>query len=480
MDHIKSRTCEIARAQATHEGAAKERAAQKQAAQEGAAQAQAVQAQKTATTYTGLKVVSNQLSAPSNADASGANMYPGSSTYNSLGAPPEHKWIESMQNFRRALMKMHEGLPQDMTPKRIKVSQPSNNDRDGHKRELKQQQYLTVYVNTQVAVIDDGIDLDRTLGTNLSTYGDRVEVTGFSYCNCSSSTTISNPSWHQSTYGHGTIMANSVARINPWVSLYTMRINYTSIRIHADSAARAIEDAIIREVDIISISWTIRNLSKKGTHAPGYEDEATAAVDALKRAIDSAKSKGIILFCSASDDIQTKGIDSLPYSQARDHAFRIGAADAWGESDKATEDQKTIAWFFPGKQVADDFNPRLVRSSELKYRDGSSVSTALAAGLASLILYLSNIMEVYSHKDARAEHLARYNDGVEKREVVKKAFENIAKLDDFYKDKKFLPVWALFGRAADSLANSPSPKKDSKDKWVILEDLCTTLFLTST
>lgn len=336
-------------------------------------------------------------------------------------------------------------------------------------------------------MIDDGIDLDRTLSTNLSTYGDRVEVTGFSYCNSSSSTTLSNPSWHQSTYGHGTIMANSVARINPWVSLYTMRIqdevdtgqpNYTSIRIHADSAARAIEDAIIREVDIISISWTIRNLSKQGAHAAhGYGAEASAAVDALKQAIDSAKAKGIIMFCSASDDIQTKGIDTLPYSQAREHAFRIGAADAWGESDKATEDQKTIAWFFPGKQVADDFNPRRVRSSELKYRDGSSVSTALAAGLASLILYLPNVMEVYYRRDARAERLARYNDGAQKREVVEKAFDNIAKRDDFYKEKKFLPVWAVFGWAADSLTDSLSSNKDSEANWEILDRLCTTLFV---
>lgn len=117
MDHIKSRTCEKAQAQAAEE--------------------QKAQAQRTAITYTGLKVRTTQLSAPSNADNSDGDMYPGSSTYNSLGAPPEHKWIESMKNFRRALMKMHEGLPQDMKPKRIKVSQPSKNDRTDQKREVK-------------------------------------------------------------------------------------------------------------------------------------------------------------------------------------------------------------------------------------------------------------------------------------------------------------------------------------------------------
>lgn len=275
-------------------------------------------------------------------------------------------------------------------------------------------------------------------------------------------------------------MANSIVRVNPWVFLYIMRIQDKvdmnsrkdiSIRIHAESAARAIEDAIIAGVKIISMSWTIRNLAKQEPRTAHHEPESQA-IEALRNAIDKAKKASILLFCSASDDIQKKGIDTLPYSQARDYAFRIGAADAYGWSDKATEDQNSIDWFFPGNQVADDFNPRSMRTGELKYRDGSSVATALAAGLASLIMYLANVLKAYNRKDTQtADRFSRYSEMLLHRDVMKKAFENII-TDDKYKDKKFLPVWDLFGTRAEMILGKA---KDAGMKLDVLGELCTKL-----
>lgn len=37
-------------------------------------------------------------------------------------APPDHGWIEAMEKFRLVLMKMHEKLPKQLGPERIKVS----------------------------------------------------------------------------------------------------------------------------------------------------------------------------------------------------------------------------------------------------------------------------------------------------------------------------------------------------------------------
>lgn len=39
-----------------------------------------------------------------------------------LKAPPDHQWIESMSKFRRALMELHENLPNNQKPERVKVS----------------------------------------------------------------------------------------------------------------------------------------------------------------------------------------------------------------------------------------------------------------------------------------------------------------------------------------------------------------------
>ena len=263
-----------------------------------------------------------------------------------------------------------------------------------------------------MALIDDGVD-----HASLNSYDDRAEVRGMSYWTPAMSNFLQIPSWHRSTNGHGTIMANSIIRVNPWVSLYAMRIqddvqigpgNNVNVWIHPGSAARAIEDAIILEVDIISISWTIHDPAASDTEQAQGQD--TNGTNALRAAISSAKDKGILIFCSASDDIKKKGSETLPYNQERDYIFRIGAADAYGWSDKATGEHLAIDYYFlPGNQVADDGNPRLLLAEELKYRDSSSVATALAAGLASLVLYLVNFMKIYHTSDAQnMNKMSRY------------------------------------------------------------------------
>ncbi|KAI3548695.1 intracellular serine protease [Colletotrichum abscissum] len=86
---------------------------------------------------------------------------------------------------------------------------------------------------------------------------------------------------------------------------------------------------------------------------------------------------------------------------AKDYIFRIGAADAYGWSDKLTEDHRIIDYFLPGNQVADDVNPRLNLAEKLKYRDGSSIATVFADGLASLLLYLVNLVKIYHTGNAQ-------------------------------------------------------------------------------
>ncbi|KUI61305.1 hypothetical protein VP1G_08481 [Cytospora mali] len=255
-------------------------------------------------------------------------------------------------------------------------------------------------------------------------------------------------------------MANSIVRVNPWVFLYVMRIQDEvdngqrkdgSIRIHAQSAARAIEDAITAGVKIISISWTIRDLASQDSRL--YPKHERDAIKSLKNAIENAKVAKVLLSCSASDDIQKKGIDTLPYCHASDYVFRIGAADAYGYSDKATDDHNTIHWFFPGNQVVDDFNPRLARPVELKHRDGSSVATALAAAMASLNMYLANVMKEHYRKDEKTPL-------------------KFTEYDENYKDRKFLNVWGLFGTRAGRIQGDT---KNGELKWDTLAELCTKL-----
>ncbi|KAL1864707.1 hypothetical protein Daus18300_007509 [Diaporthe australafricana] len=367
--------------------------------------------------------------------------------------PPEHDWVKSMENFRRSLVFIHRNMPKQIQPRRIKV-----------------------------ALIDDGVHL-----SDLNTYNESVQVTGLSYGTpeVSAEGTMIGQSWHQSTHGHGTIMANMFVRLNPWVILHVIRIqdqfdnaHHGSgvIKIHAQSAAEAIRAAIIREVEIISMSWTVRDVSKVDTNTRAPNDYEKKSIESLKEALDDAKARNILMFCSAADDVQARITESLPYAQAQNYIFRIGAAGASGQRDMSSEDHPHINWFFPGNEVAEAEDPRSKKI--LEYHSGSSVSTALSAGLASLIMYLPRLMQAYheqigGRESDTASRFATQAECLQMRDNMRKAFDNIR--DESHEDKKFLPVWHLFGRRAVRILESRSPGTEESNAWGILGEVVTEL-----
>lgn len=191
----------------------------------------------------------------------------------------------------------------------------------------------------------------------------------------------------------------------------------------------------------------------------------------LEEAIKAAAQANIIMFCSASDDIQAGGKDSLPFRAAPDYIFRIGAAPAQGQRDPHSEDTNHISYFFPGNQVAEPWNPR--SADTVRYHDGSSVATALAAGLASLIIYCTTVVRAYHEvrtSPAKAQSYSRFSGALKLRKGMKAAFDNIES-ESWAENKKYLPVWAVFGVAADKIVASEGDKKlDELD--VLVTDLC--------
>jgi hypothetical protein len=297
-------------------------------------------------------------------------------------------------------------------------------------------------------------------------------------------------------------MANMIARVNPWVSLHVMRVHNKRLvngerTVLADSAAKAIWGAIRRRVNIISISWTVKGRKPPGVRSNLYDGtnamEGTAAAVAaatldpdaeaigkLEAAIDEAVRQNILIFCSASDQIEEDAKDSLPYRQAPGYVFRIGAALPHGQSAPETEDKGKIDYFFPGSQVAEDFNPR---GSKLpRFHDGSSVATALAAGLASLVMHCAVVMREYNKKKpdtkdpAVQDYYTKAAAALQSRDNMKQAFDNIGigKPED-----KYLEVWKEFGSAAEKIAalgtrGSETAEKNRK-KMELLDELARTL-----
>ena len=346
----------------------------------------------------------------------------------------------------------------------------------------------------QVALIDDGVDLNRLDVYHVRKYDaateavdyDVVMTRGLTYCLPEGG---SQSPWTSSSGGHGTIMANMILRINPWAFLYSMKLqdrveNDGRRTIFAESAASALQGAISRDVTLVSMSWSVRNklttVTNTGAPSPSANPAdsetrsmkpavvETSPITLLEEAVTAAVQQNIIMFCSATDDIQVGGMDFLPYQKAPKYIFRIGAATALGTRDPYAEDEKTIDYFFPGNQVAEPWNPKA--EGKVIYHDGSSVSTALATGLASLIIYCAILVRTYYKytmptTSVQYETFQRYVELLKKRDNMKRAFDCID--SDYWDDRKFLPVWEVFGNATKEIEDT----KDLKDKIGALEKL---------
>ncbi|KAH0545484.1 hypothetical protein FGG08_000485 [Glutinoglossum americanum] len=232
----------------------------------------------------------------------------------------------------------------------------------------------------RVALIDDGID-----GADQILYGNIADGVSF----CQRGEGLSN-TYYVASGGHGTLMATFIRRICPWIKLYVARLDEGygpngERQITADSAAKAINWAIKQNVHIISMSWTVQQTG-----------DNQASIKKLENAIGQAVEADILLFCSANDLGNQK---DKPYPASCDsrRIFRIGAATLTGDKWKRVGDEDAD-FVFPGEKIL--VQPQhYPLAQKCKTLSGSSIATAIAAGLAALILYM---VEVDNHRNLRA------------------------------------------------------------------------------
>jgi hypothetical protein len=122
------------------------------------------------------------------------------------------------------------------------------------------------------------------------------------------------------------------------------------------------------------MSWTIEKTNSN-----------EAAVDRLEKAIRTAAENNILMFCASRDDGQIMDSKSGPYPAASDtkKIFRIGAAIPSGDRWKWVN-LNAVNFLFPGVELS-EMSADLA-SAQSSSTDGSSTATALASGLAALIL----------------------------------------------------------------------------------------------
>ena len=136
---------------------------------------------------------------------------------------------------------------------------------------------------------------------------------------------------------------------------------------------QALQCAVERGADIISMSWTIERT-----------DDNKSDILALEQAVQDAANRGILMFCAASDGGAVSD-RSFPARSVKGAVFKIGAATEEGSKWKWVGDATNIDFIFPGhKVVKERYTEAPIQSCNLL--TGSSVATAIAAGLAALVL----------------------------------------------------------------------------------------------
>ncbi|RDW68220.1 hypothetical protein BP5796_08877 [Coleophoma crateriformis] len=330
--------------------------------------------------------------------------------------PPPHEWIKCMASFKKLLLEAEANLERN------------------HGVSIQDQ----VTEPIKVALIDDGIDINELQYTPIG---------GRSFCpRDDNGDTLSFP-WHFSSSGHGTVMASQIYRICPRTQLYVLKLEdhqnkkTGSHQITAKSAAEAIHAAIRKKVHIISMSWTIDPMELR--------DEKDKI--RLEKAIAEAAEANILMFSSAHDNAP-KEDNTYPAVAAKGKIFKIGAAKASGQTDDTVGNASRVHFTFPGNEVEMEGS---TLAHKVEYRTGSSVATALAAGLAALILYCVQVKLFRSSAEERPKIEQAFNK-LKKHDSMMKAFRSIGMTEG--SNGKYIAVWDMFGK---QVKNSETAGKDS-------------------
>lgn len=189
-------------------------------------------------------------------------------------------------------------------------------------------------------------------------------------------------------------------------------------------------------------------------------------VHELESAIEEAAAAGILMFCAASDQGIARD-QSFPAACSKTkHLFKIGAAEASGKAWKYVGDPADVDFIFPGHRVVMERpnDPPLGKCPTLT---GSSVATAIAAGLAALVLYCVQLGAMDTQiSNQQQQSLVGHGSNA----VTMKDFENVKgheRMKEAFlaigtsstSQNKYVEVWDVFGPAVKKAEGLPKDKR---------------------
>jgi hypothetical protein len=127
------------------------------------------------------------------------------------------------------------------------------------------------------------------------------------------------------------------------------------------------------------MSWNVRRREHKGENDPGNEVE----VNELQKAINTAATdKGILMYCAAGDNMGEIGKDQKWVPCDLENTHSIGATDMHGSKKPYVVDNDKLDYLLPGENILNEADKDMKDA-------GNSGATALAAGLAAMVMFIA-------------------------------------------------------------------------------------------
>lgn len=199
------------------------------------------------------------------------------------------------------------------------------------------------------------------------------------------------------------------------------------------------------------MSWTIERTPRNETDILNLES-----------AIETAAKAGILMFCAANDQGIARDHSFPAACGGTKHLFKIGAAEASGTVWKWVGDPGDVDFILPGHNVVKE-RPNDAPLEKCRTLTGSSVATALAAGLAALVLHcvqLAALNAQSNQQKGRKGNAITMEDvkDIQRHERMKEAFLAIGTSPA--SGNKYIEVWNFFEPAAQKA------QKVSKDEKI--------------
>ncbi|KAH0595438.1 hypothetical protein MHUMG1_06613 [Metarhizium humberi] len=271
--------------------------------------------------------------------------------------------------------------------------------------DLDESRKHTPYI--RVAIIDNGVDPESI---------HCHKITGASFV--PSHTGESN--WWYIRHPHGTKMARIVTDLNPHCHLLVAKVGDSRSDFTAARIIKALGWAVAAGADIISLSLT---LDKEDVN--------------LELAVNKAAASGAVILASVRGEGVNTEIKPIP--AAYGNVLAIGSADGTGAASSGTLEGQA-RHLFPGERIV-AHTEYLGGLDDAPNVSGPSVATAVAAGVASLVLSC-NRFALFKKRDFKRpdyHHTLQVN-------VVKQIFEQMSdgkyvRPWVFFKDEKAKPSW---------------------------------------